>query len=117
MQVRYPRMPDTLSFLLQKGVKCKENLAGNDVMGTVLEHTRKQPQADLIRSPPRMNMVYRLINASLMMAPPGRDVPDCFDDAAAYGDVLIPAIHHNVLLTAVQEKLVAQLEWTGAVGA
>jgi hypothetical protein len=38
MHVRYPRMPDTLSFLLQKGVKCKENMTDYDVMGTVLEH-------------------------------------------------------------------------------
>jgi hypothetical protein len=85
-------MPYPLFVLLQKGVKCKENV-------------------DL------MNMVYRLIDAILMMAPPGGNVPDRFHHPAPHGDVLIPAIYHNVLLAAMQKKPVARLERHGAIGA
>ena len=45
------------------------------------------------------------------------DIPHGFHHTTTDGDVLIPAIHHDILLTAVQQKLIAQLERRTALGA
>src|SRR5919198_715986 len=52
-----------------------------------------------------------------MMAATRRDIPHGFHHATTYGDILIPAIHHDILLAAVQEELIAYLERHGAIGA
>ena len=51
------------------------------------------------------------------MAATGGDVPDRFHDAIAYSDVLIPAIHHDILLAAVEQEAITHLERRGAISA
>jgi hypothetical protein len=51
------------------------------------------------------------------MAPTRRQFPHRFDDALAYRDDLIPAAHCDVLLSTVQEKLIAYLQGCRAIRA
>jgi hypothetical protein len=51
-----------------------------------------------------------------MMTPPRLDVPHRFYDAMAHGDVGVPPIHQDILLTAMQKKPIADRERHGAVG-
>ena len=54
---------------------------------------------------------------ALRLAAAGGDVPHRLHHALAYGDVLVPPVDGNVLLTAVEEELVAYLQRRGAIGA
>ena len=53
----------------------------------------------------------------LMVTTAGRDLPYRFHDAMADGHELIPAVHHDILLAAVQQELVAHLEWCESLAA
>jgi hypothetical protein len=61
--------------------------------------------------------VTQAVPPTSVMTAAGRDVPNRFHHAAAYGDVLIPAIHRDVLLAAVEQESVAYLERRSTVAA
>jgi hypothetical protein len=88
------------------------------VLGTprpILEASRLITATFLASLPPIA--VTQAVPPTSVMTAAGGDVPHRFHNAAAYGDVLIPAVHHDVLLAAVEQESVAYREGRRAVGA
>src|SRR2546427_612951 len=70
------------------------------------EHDLAATEKKVVARPPELS-------APLVMTAPRGDIPHGFYHPMAHGDELVPAVHQNILLTAVEQELVPHLQRRG----